>query len=156
MLHLCSGNQEIVVFDLYGEGSEGCSKKKLGTYEVTVPQFLKALLRQKILEYYMVYGKDMKVDKSSIYYLSCYQYYYNNVLVGLHPNNDGSTNASFLTTNCFSPKSIMLNLVVFQAQGKDFKLLRMSILHVPSKLVAPKASKFTRIWQIRSTCPTSK
>jgi hypothetical protein len=79
---LFSESKEIVVFDLYGAGNDGCTKKKVGTYQVSVDSFGKALLQQKMLEYYMTYGKEMKMDKNAINYFTCTQYYYNAVPVG--------------------------------------------------------------------------
>ena len=78
-----SENKEIVIFDLYEGGNEGCSNKKVGTYEVSIETYGKALLRQKMLEYYMIYGKEMKMDKNAINYFTCSQYYYSNVPVRL-------------------------------------------------------------------------
>jgi hypothetical protein len=88
---------------MYNGGEAGCSKKKLGTYEVTVDKFAKALIKQKILEYYMTYGKEMKVDKNSITYLTCNQYYYNNNLVRLLiPPVIIGGHICLITANCIS------------------------------------------------------
>ena len=71
------------MFDLYGNENESCTKKKVGTYEVSVETYGKALLRQKMLEYYMTYGKEYKMDKNAINYFACTEYYYNGVPVSL-------------------------------------------------------------------------
>jgi len=66
-----------VVFELYGEGHNQCSKKSVGTYKTSVQYFVTAYVKQKQQEAEMS-GGDYEVDEEAIGYLYCTQFVYNN------------------------------------------------------------------------------
>lgn len=78
-----------------------------------------------MLEYYMMYGKEMKMDKNAINYFTCTEYYYNNVPVGfaLIYYSDSETkhtcHSSFLV---FLFQQYYIKLGCISGAGKGFQI----------------------------------
>merc|ERR1719491_2906374 len=66
-----------VVFEMYGEGHNQCSKKQVGTYKTSVQYFVKAYVKKKTQEA-EISGAEYDVDEEALNYLYCTQFIYNN------------------------------------------------------------------------------
>ena len=71
-----------MVYSLYNKNNNQCRNNRMGTYKMSVGDFIHAYTKQ-VQKEYEVNGKEYQVNGETLAYLKCQEYYYNNVLVSI-------------------------------------------------------------------------
>mmetsp|Transcript_24720 Transcript_24720/g.23745 ORF Transcript_24720/g.23745 Transcript_24720/m.23745 type:complete len:412 (-) Transcript_24720:117-1352(-) len=74
-------NEDVVAFTVYGQNNKDCSKNKIGTYQASLPNFIKAYSRQSQINA-QVNGYGYDLDEDLMTYLQCTYYQNNNGFEG--------------------------------------------------------------------------
>lgn len=80
----CRKNGDAVVYSLYNKNHNQCKRNQMGTYKMSVEDFIRAYTRQ-VQKEYENNGKEYQVNGETMAYLQCQEYYYNNNLVSTMP-----------------------------------------------------------------------
>eukprot|EP00557_Chaetoceros_sp_GSL56_P008666 CAMPEP_0176494400 /NCGR_PEP_ID=MMETSP0200_2-20121128/10074_1 /TAXON_ID=947934 /ORGANISM="Chaetoceros sp., Strain GSL56" /LENGTH=372 /DNA_ID=CAMNT_0017892151 /DNA_START=147 /DNA_END=1265 /DNA_ORIENTATION=- len=116
-------NGDAVVYSLYNKNHNQCKRNQMGTYKMSVENFIRAYMKQ-VQKEYENNGNEYQVNGETMAYLQCQQYYYNNNLyymkVGCRNTGKGFQVQAYTDMYCTQKATMNYNM------GVDISSLRVS------------------------------